>query len=167
MRRSIATALILAVAWSLLVAGCGGKNAGESASSPPAAGAGGSPAAPESAAGGGATAAVSPYDGGPRASESAVDAALAAQGEKLFLSKGCTVCHGFGKKVQCPDLAPVAGQRTAAWMEQQILHPDVMTKTDPIAKALMAQYKLQMTNLNVKPEEAKALIEYIKKKYVK
>jgi mono/diheme cytochrome c family protein len=163
MRRSLALVLFAAAALSLVIAGCGGKKAEENAATPPAS----SGSAPESAAGGGATAAVSQFDSGPRASEGAVDAALASQGEKLFLSKGCTVCHGFGKKVQCPDLNPVAGQRTAAWMEQQILHPDVMTRTDPIAKALMAQYKLQMTNLNVKPDEAKALIEYIKKKYVK
>lgn len=167
MRRPLAIVLIAVAAASWFAAGCGGKKAEENAAPAPAASGGATPAAPESGAGGG-TAAVSQYDGGPRASESAVDAALAAQGEKLFLSKGCTVCHAFGKKVQCPDLNPVAGQRTAAWMEQQIMHPDVMTKTDPISKSLMAQNnKLQMTNLNVKPDEAKALVEYIKKKYVK
>ena len=48
-------------------------------------------------------------------------------------------------------------------MEQQILHPDVMTKEDPIAKELLAKYMVQMSNQGLKPEEAKAVIEYLKK----
>ena len=125
-------------------------------------------ATPESAAGGAGgdsgVAAVSEYDGGPRAGESPVDAVLAKQGEGLFTTKGCVACHGFGKKITCPDLKGVPMQRSATWMEQQILHPEVMTKKDPISRELMKQYKLQMPNQGVTPPQAKALIEFIKRK---
>jgi hypothetical protein len=47
-------------------------------------------------------------------------------------------------------------------MEQQILHPDVMVKEDPIARGLFAQFALQMPNQGLKPEEAAAVIEYFK-----
>jgi len=154
----------LLVVYAVLAAlfGCGQKSETPSSSSAPSTPAPAS--APPAADTTSTVAAVSQYDAGPRANATPVDAAKAAQGEKLFTSKGCTVCHGFGKKIQCPDLQPVAGQRTAEWMKHQIMEPDVMTKTDPIAKQLLAEYKTQMTNLHVTDGEAGALIEYIKKK---
>jgi mono/diheme cytochrome c family protein len=105
----------------------------------------------------------SPYDVGPRAGEFPVEPALATQGEGLFKTKGCTACHAYGKRLTGPDLRGVTTRRTATWMEHQILHPEVMTKTDPISKQLLAQYMVQMSNQNLKPEEAKAVIEYLKK----
>jgi cytochrome c551/c552 len=105
----------------------------------------------------------SPYDAGPRAGEFPVEPALAAQGEGVFKAKGCTACHAYGKRLTGPDLQGVTMRRTATWMEHQILHPEVMTKTDPIAKQLLAQYMVQMSNQALKPEEARAVIEYLKK----
>jgi hypothetical protein len=49
-------------------------------------------------------------------------------------------------------------------MEQQMLHPEVMTKNDPISRQLLGQYAVQMPNLMLKPEEVKALIEFLKHK---
>ena len=129
---------------ALLLAGCGEKK-----------GDGAGPA--ESGA-------TSMFDAGPRAAESPVDPALATTGEALFKSKTCSTCHGFGVRITGPDLKGVTHRRTAAWMEQQMLHPDVMTKEDPIARQLLGQYAVQMPNLMLKPEETKALIEFLKKK---
>lgn len=106
----------------------------------------------------------SKYDSGPRAGESAVNAAMAADGEKLFQSKGCMVCHGFGKKVTCPDLVGVSMRRTARWMEEQILHPEVMAEEDRISAELKAQYVLPMTNQGLTADEARAVIEFLKRK---
>ena len=128
---------------TLLLAGCG-KNTGDGA--------------------GPGAKATSPFDTGPRAAESPVDQTLAAQGETLFKSKTCSTCHGFGIRITGPDLKGVTHRRSAVWMEQQMLHPDVMTKQDPIARELLGQYAVQMPNLMLKPEEAKALIEFLKKK---
>jgi cytochrome c551/c552 len=107
---------------------------------------------------------TSPFDTGPRAAESPVDETLAKQGELLFKSKTCSTCHGFGMRITGPDLNGVTQRRSAAWMEQQMLHPDVMTKEDPIARELFGKYAVQMPNLMLKPEEAKALIEFLKYK---
>jgi cytochrome c551/c552 len=108
--------------------------------------------------------AVSRYDSGPRAFEAPVDAAKAEQGEKLFKTKGCIACHAFGKKVTGPDLAGVTRRRTALWIENQILHPEVMTKEDPIAHDLLAKHSIQMPNQKLTEEEARAVIEYFKHK---
>jgi mono/diheme cytochrome c family protein len=107
---------------------------------------------------------VSAYDAGPRAGEAPVDPSLVKKGEALFQSKGCSACHGFGRRISCPDLNGVTMRRTAAWMEHQILHPDVMTKQDPIAHQLFAQYSLQMPNQGLTADEAHAVIEFLKNK---
>ena len=147
-------ALIVA---GLLVAGCGKGDGGSSGTSTTAGGG-------TTTSGGGTVAATSAYDAGPRAAETPIDASLVKQGEALFSSKGCTACHGFGRRVSGPDLDGVTMRRTAAWMEQQILHPEVMTKQDPIARQLFAQYSLQMPNQGLKPAEARAIIEFQKHK---
>ena len=143
MNRSIAFASFLVLL--LAAAGCGSKSEPQGAGS-----------------GSGATA-VSPYDGGPRAGESPVEPAMATKGEALFKTKGCTACHAYDKRITGPALKGVTQRRTADWMEHQILHPEIMTKEDPISKQLLATYMVQMSNQGLKPEEAKAVIEYLKK----
>lgn len=149
-----AHASILAVFALALLAGCGGKPADEQSASS-------SPATPAPAAGG--VLAKSLYDDGPRAGDTPFDATAAAAGEKLFSTKGCTACHAWGKRLTGPDLKGVTQRRTTAWMENQILHPDVMTKTDPIAHELFATYALQMPKQGLTPDEAKQVIEHLKK----
>lgn len=106
----------------------------------------------------------SPLDGGPRAAESPVDEKLALEGEVLFRSKTCSTCHAFGRMQNGPDLAGVTSRRTAAWLEAQILRPDVMLREDPISRELLGQFAVPMPNLGIQPHEAKALVEYMKKK---
>jgi len=112
----------------------------------------------------GAAAGTSLFDAGPRAAEAPVDGALAEVGEGLFKTKTCSTCHGFGVRITGPDLKGVTQRRSATWMEQQMRQPEVMTKTDPIARQLLGQYAVQMPNLMLKPEEIKALIEFLKHK---
>lgn len=143
------------LALALLVAGCGGGG-GEGGTA--------STAEPAKSASSGATAVAktSKYDAGPRAGEEEIDEDLAKQGETLFQNKGCSACHGFGVKMSGPDLAGVSMRRTSKWMEQQILHPDLMVKEDPISRELFAKHALQMPNQGLTAAEAKAVIEYLK-----
>jgi mono/diheme cytochrome c family protein len=104
----------------------------------------------------------SKYDSGPRAGEQPVDDARVEIGEQLFKDKGCSACHAFGHKLTGPDLDGVTMRRTAQWMENQILHPEVMTKEDPISHGLLAQYAVQMPNQKLTPDEARSVIEYLK-----
>jgi mono/diheme cytochrome c family protein len=155
MRRIVAYALSIAAAAATL-AGCGGsKEAGEeqAASTPTT-----------SSSSAGAVTLPPDLDQGPRAAASTIDGAKVKVGEGLFQSKGCSACHGFGKRVSCPDLQGVSVRRTAKWMESQILHPDVMTKQDPIARQLYAQFSLQMPKQGLTEDEARAVIEFLKHK---
>jgi len=153
-----------------MACGCGKGGGGTSGTSAGSSGGTSTPpvdtshaAAPVDTAGG-AMAATSPYDSGPRAGEQPINGSLVRKGETLFQAKGCTVCHGFGRKITCPDLDGVTMRRTALWMEHQILHPDEMVKVDPITKQLRPLYPLAMTNQGLKPEEARAVIEFLKNK---
>ena len=152
-----ALAVLLCVA-----AGCGGNKAGNDG----AASGGASPStnAPAPATADLKLEAVSKYDSGPRAFEGAEDDAASKRGEQLFKDKGCSACHAFGKKVTCPDLADVTHRRTAEWIENQILHPEIMVKTDPIAHDLFAKFMLQMPNQKLTPEQAKDVIEFFRHK---
>ncbi len=150
MMRRIYVSLLL---FALLspVAGCGQKKATEGGGL-------------TSSSGPAASTAVSKYDAGPRAAAAPVDRAQAEKGEQLFKDKGCSACHTWGRKMSGPDLTGVTQRRTAQWMENQILHPDVMTREDPIARKLMAEMMLQMPNQGLKTDEARAVIEFLKHK---
>ena len=141
--------LALAALMTLSVTSCGSNSNGSTTAAPATTSAAAAPT-------------VSKFDAGPRAAESPVDEAQAEAGEKLFSSKGCTACHTFGKKMSGPDLAGVTMRRTALWMENQILHPEKMVKEDPISRDLFAKHALQMPNQGLTPEEARAVIEYLK-----
>lgn len=152
---SLLVAVLLVAA---VVAGCSkGGSSSESGSAAPTAAANPSVAA-------GAWAMPAGLDAGPRAGDSPVDEAKAAAGEKLFSTKGCTACHAIGKKATGPDLAGVSKRRTAQWIEAQILHPDVMTKQDPISRDLFAKFMLQMPKQGLTPDEAAAVVEFFKQK---
>jgi cytochrome c551/c552 len=154
-------ACLLLLTMGLLAAGCGGgSGSNQTAESPPAT----STPAPAPRDTTVALPTTSQYDDGPRAGAAPVKATMAAAGEKLFQSKGCVVCHGFGKVVTCPDLVGVSTRRTALWMENQILHPEVMVKEDRISAELKTHHALPMTNQGLTPEEARSVIEFLKKK---
>jgi cytochrome c len=146
MIRTTRAACVVLPLLALALAGCGGGGGG---------GGGMSETGPPSE--------QSPLDLGPRAGDAPVAAALATQGEAIFKTKGCTACHAYGKRLTGPDLRGVTRRRTHQWMEQQILHPDIMTKQDPLSRKLMAEYNLQMANQGLTQDEAAAVIEYFKK----
>lgn len=149
---------LLALAAALTLASCGAKTDQQAGGSGSSAQATSSPASSASPG----VAAVSKYDAGPRAGETPRNEEMAKAGAKLFASKGCSACHAFGKRLTGPDLQGVSMRRTALWIENQILHPDVMVKEDPISHALFAQFALQMPKQGLTPEEAHAVIEHFK-----
>ena len=141
-------ALTAALALVVVFAGCGGPAGG-------GANGGSAGAAAKSKSG-------SKYDDGPRAAETEADEAMAEKGKELFSSKGCTACHTHGRKLTGPDLAGVSTRRTQEWLEHQLLDPGRMVQEDPISRELMAKHALAMPNQGLTPDEAKALIEFLK-----
>ena len=92
-----------------------------------------------------------------------LDPALAKKGKKIYESK-CTSCHKFGERYVGPDLLGVTDRRSPEWIMNMILNPVEMTKKDETAKELLATYYTQMTNQNLDRDQARAILEYFRKK---
>jgi mono/diheme cytochrome c family protein len=102
-------------------------------------------------------------DSGPRAADTPVDPGLASKGKGLFNQKTCITCHKMDARLVGPALGPVPRQRSAAWILAMIERPAEMTRTDPIAKQLLQEYRVQMVLPKpVSADEARALLEYMK-----
>lgn len=92
-----------------------------------------------------------------------VDEQLAERGETLYNQKGCVGCHSIGKgRVTGPDFTEVESWRDFEWFYHMVSNPDSMTRNDPQAKRLLQEYMTPMPDLNVQPDEVRALYEYIR-----
>ena len=136
---SLAGALVL-----LLVSGCGGEGGGE-------AGRARTPA--EEAA---------ELDKGPRAVEVlTLDPDRAEPGAALFEDRLCADCHTLGEADMAPDLVGVLDRRTLPWLEKMITDPAWMNEHDPIAKALIEEYDLEMAGPAVSEAEALDILHFL------
>jgi heme/copper-type cytochrome/quinol oxidase subunit 2 len=94
----------------------------------------------------------------------AAEAGPAASGKTLFEQK-CTACHTIGSGVRVgPDLAGVTQRRSEDWLLRFITAPDkLIAAQDPTATALLKQFnQIQMPNLGVTGDEARALIAHLR-----
>lgn len=90
-----------------------------------------------------------------------IDPALVEKGKAVFDVK-CVACHMFDTRMIGPALAGVTQRRQPDWIMNMVMDPVMMTETDSIAKALLAEYGIQMINQNINEEDARALLEYFR-----
>ncbi|MDH5352855.1 MAG: SCO family protein [Gammaproteobacteria bacterium] len=92
-----------------------------------------------------------------------------SSGEMKFRNM-CTSCHvingGLAKLPNMqqigPDLFNVVQSRDRKWLERWLAEPDKMLKEkDPLATALLKQYKVAMPNLSLSAPDIAALIQYM------
>lgn len=84
-------------------------------------------------------------------------------GLTLF-NQRCSGCHniGGGDRPTGPDLQNVTERRERDWLLQMITAPDqLIGQGDPIARALVEEYILEMPNLGLSHEEAEKILAYI------
>lgn len=91
-----------------------------------------------------------------------INESLARKGEEIFTSK-CTACHKLEERYVGPALKGVTTRRAPEWIMNMVIDPMKMTKEDPTAQELLAEYLTQMTNQNINEEDARALLEYFRK----
>ncbi|HKJ32047.1 MAG TPA: cytochrome c [Balneolales bacterium] len=89
-----------------------------------------------------------------------VDDKLAAKGKEIF-ENNCSSCHQIGKRYVGPDLQEVTSRRTAAYIMNMIMNPVEMTQKNPTAHKLLEQFATQMANLQLKKDQARAVVEYL------
>ena len=74
----------------------------------------------------------------------------------------CASCHSLGAGAKAgPDLAGVTLRRSDDWLARWLESPARMTATDEHAKALLAQYKVQMPDLHLTEGEVRGFIRYL------
>jgi cytochrome c2 len=87
----------------------------------------------------------------------------AVEGARLFKAKGCYSCHTIGEGPRVgPDLKDLFIRREEAWIRAYVSDPVAMVVTDPIAKNLKEQYKVQMPKMIISPGEMDALLGYLR-----
>ena len=91
-----------------------------------------------------------------------IDGALAETGEKVFEEK-CSACHKLEERYVGPALGGVTQRRSLAYVMNMILNPDGMYTRHPEAKKLLAEYLTQMPNQGLSREDARAVVEHLRK----
>jgi hypothetical protein len=94
------------------------------------------------------------------------DPAMAATGEAVFVAK-CSACHKTAERYVGPALGDVTDRRSAAYIMNMVLNPQEMYERHPEGQALLAEYLSYMPNQNVTPEDARAVVEYLRSDAVK
>lgn len=156
-RPTVATAplhLVALVGVGLLVSACGGSapDDGAAEAQPDAAAAPGGLTAEEMEQGIGP---IRNLDLGP------IDADLAAVGEGAFATK-CSACHKLGERYVGPELGTVLSHRRPEFVMNMILNANEMVQRHPEVQALLAQYYTPMPVQVTDPEEARAILEYLR-----
>jgi mono/diheme cytochrome c family protein len=90
-----------------------------------------------------------------------LDPEMAEAGEAVFTTK-CSACHKLAERYVGPPLGDATTQRSATYIMNMILNPKEMYERHPEAKALLAEYLSFMPDQNVTPEEARAVVEYLR-----
>lgn len=90
-----------------------------------------------------------------------IDSHEAEEGEKIFTAK-CSACHKLGERYVGPPLGGVLDRVTPAFAMNMMLNPTEMYTRHPAVKELLGQYMTQMPNLNLTPEQAREIVEYLR-----
>ncbi len=92
-----------------------------------------------------------------------IDEKLAAKGKELYKAN-CTACHKIKKRYIGPALKGVTKIRSPEWIMNMIMNSKEMLEKDPVAKALIAEYHAPMAQQQLKEEEVRAILEYLRTK---
>ncbi|MFT4753039.1 MAG: cytochrome c [Salibacteraceae bacterium] len=90
-----------------------------------------------------------------------IDMEIADAGKVIYEAK-CTACHKVNKRYIGPSPQGIFERRNPAWVINMILNPTEMLESDPIAKALLAEYVSPMANQNLTIDEARSVVEYFR-----
>lgn len=91
----------------------------------------------------------------------AIDQGLVSRGATVFETR-CSACHKMDERYVGPALGEVTTRRTPAFIMNMILNPQEMVERHPVAKQLLAEHMTMMANQNLTPEEARAVLEYLR-----
>lgn len=86
----------------------------------------------------------------------------AGQGRQIFEAQ-CIACHTIGRGTLVgPDLQGVTERRTGSWLKVHIQSPSLhRQENDPVALALVEQFRIPMPDLGLTGQQAEAVIGFL------
>jgi mono/diheme cytochrome c family protein len=92
-----------------------------------------------------------------------LDQNMVKQGEAIFDTK-CSACHKLtDERIVGPGWAGVTTRREPAWILNMITNVDIMLESDAEAQKLLEQCLVRMPNQNVSKDEARSILEFMRK----
>lgn len=92
-----------------------------------------------------------------------IDAAMAASGEKVAGTK-CLSCHKLtDERLVGPGWKGVTKRRAPAWLMNFITNPEPMLDKDPELQAQLEICLVRMPNQNLSDEDARHVLEFMRK----
>lgn len=92
-----------------------------------------------------------------------LDAGMIKTGETVYDVK-CASCHKTtDEKLVGPGWKGVTDRRTPEWIMNFVTNTDEMLDTDPNAQAMLEVCMVRMPNQNLKDDEARAVLEFMRK----
>lgn len=142
---------------TLIIAACGNSNSGEKQTAP----------ASDEKATSGTNPSYDPQRGEGKFSKvdvtSALDAAKAESGNKIFSVK-CSACHKLtDEKLVGPGWKGVTSRHSAEWIMNFATNPDAMIDKDPKAQAMLEICLVRMPNQNLSDDDARNIYEFMRK----
>src|ERR1017187_858181 len=92
-----------------------------------------------------------------------LDEGMIAKGDAIFNAK-CIACHKLTEeKLVGPGFKGVSDKRTPEWIMNFITNTNVMLDSDLVAQQLMVICVSRMPNQNLSDDEARSMLEFIRK----
>lgn len=92
-----------------------------------------------------------------------LNADMVKNGQNIYDLK-CMACHKLtNEKLVGPGWADVTKRRTPTWIMNMIMNVDMMLEKDPEAQKLLELCLVRMPNQNISKEEARDVIEFMRK----
>jgi len=92
-----------------------------------------------------------------------LNADMVKNGQNIYDLK-CMACHKLtNEKLVGPGWADVTKRRKPTWIMNMIMNVDMMLETDPEAQKLLELCLVRMPNQNISKEEARDVIEFMRK----
>lgn len=90
-----------------------------------------------------------------------IDGELVTKGRNIYEMK-CEMCHNMEGRMVGPELGDVMERRSPEFVMNFILNPSGMTREHPVGQELLQEYMTAMPYQNVKEDEARAIVEFLR-----
>lgn len=93
--------------------------------------------------------------------EEEFDPELITKGRDIYEMK-CEMCHNMEGRMVGPELGDVMERRSPEFVMNFILNPSGMVREHPEGQRLLQEYMTAMPYQNVKEDEARAIVEFLR-----